>query len=159
MEYLIGIVKTVVGFRGSMLRGYKKEGDVISEQRAKKYGVCDLKYAQKLKELGFKQESLWYWVVYVPLDIHETGVCLRSNKEIENLKGFGKHYSAFTVAELGEKIKCANGTDSILPFYGKRIKKWIKDFNNEKCPLNIRADTEADARAEQLIYLRENKLI
>jgi len=69
--------------------------------------VVSLELAKKLKELGFKQESLFWWRVwndgraeadylggYTPKELGE-------NKEME-FEGF---YSAYTVAELGELIE------------------------------------------------------
>jgi hypothetical protein len=63
--------------------------------------VVSLELAQKLKELGVKQESLFYW--FDP--IAEQPVVARSNEEAV-LKTFfpQKKYSAFTVAELGELL-------------------------------------------------------
>jgi hypothetical protein len=133
--------------------------------------VTSLELNNKLKELGVKQESLYYW--WIPLQEKEY---MRINKSIpiggigkphlntwnvsKDLKKFGDKYSegvsAFTVAELGE----------MLPFGFASHKRhddiwWC--FNNRRnwdlVKESFHADTEADARAKMLIYLIENKLI
>jgi hypothetical protein len=108
--------------------------------------VCSLDLAKRLKELGVKQESLFYWsddVIY----IHKR----RDAKD---------WYSAFTVAELGE----------MLPDYIYSQKRFLqsddwciytagepKDFPDGK--EMIHGNTESDARAKMLVYLIENNLI
>ena len=73
--------------------------------------VCSLELAKKLKELGVKQESLFYWNI---LD-GKPGI---NKYEVKNRKQFTEDgypgntmvyknvesYSAFTVAELGEML-------------------------------------------------------
>ena len=54
--------------------------------------VCSLELAQRLKELGVKQESLWVWREYG----HGFELELRDEDT------FGEMTAAFTVAELGE---------------------------------------------------------
>tara|TARA_R110000851_G_scaffold202598_1_gene354359 strand:+ start:182 stop:670 length:489 start_codon:yes stop_codon:yes gene_type:complete len=62
--------------------------------------VCSLELAQKLKELGVKQESLWEW--YIKGDeSFVTGGDASIHFEIE---GFTCSCSAYTVAELGEGL-------------------------------------------------------
>ncbi|NCC70647.1 hypothetical protein EOM09_03625 [bacterium] len=114
--------------------------------------VCSLELAKRLKKLGVKQDSLFYW------DSH----C------IENLKTQGKYgitsdgeYSAFTVAELGV----------MMPFIITRNKSIVRKFTNKNVYIyevqysdinqsNIfLEDTEADARAKMLIYLLEKRLV
>lgn len=110
--------------------------------------VCSLESAKKLKELGVKQDSLWYW---------ET---LRTTNYVLSLvKGQG--YSAFTVAELGEMLpkktyinhhQCAlhlgiNGANNEYWYVAyKPIQTLIRDHE-------IRFINEAEARAKILIYL------
>ena len=63
--------------------------------------VCSLELAKKLKELGVKQESLWYW--------NQTFEAKRKpHPYLFEVQGWDKthhKYSAFTVAELGEMRK------------------------------------------------------
>lgn len=130
--------------------------------------VCSLASAQKLKELGCKQESLFIWKVddrlddlgyeLVPVAGYTTSVRNRHN-----------NYSAFTVAELGE----------MLPEYiGEWFLEMYKDSSNlaseewflvryverdgiggEEIKTGFHCSNEAEARAKMLIYLLENKLI
>ncbi len=111
----------------------------------KNHGCCDLKYAKKLKKLGVKQESLWYY----------------NSKTMKLQKGFTSHAdiegfcrwstSAFTVAELGE----------MLPKWIYTIRLDYKPYDKCWCVLDkggrieITADTEANARCLMLIYLLE----
>jgi len=117
--------------------------------------VVSLELAKELKELGYPQESLFYWSV----PLIEKAV----TKEQEELKkcktelyyrgnDWGEYFesvSAPTVAELGEVLKgkypmCIKGETIVAG-------KWRID--------SFEADTEADARAKMLIYLLKNKLI
>ena len=115
--------------------------------------VTSLKLSKKLKELGVKQNGLWAWTLRDGKVIGIQGgegskdlFCL-SNEEV---------ISAFTVAELGEKLKETQPElDNPFPSYGLITKRWF--FPTEDG--SIEAKTEANARAKTLIYLKENKLI
>lgn len=136
--------------------------------------VCSLGLASKLKELGIKQDSLFYWgdndilfpkansywyVNYKGEISYETtgcGCCIDGGN-------INEIYSAFTVAELGEmlppshqpltywimKINSRN-TESLWQADILFANKSIKIFNSEK---------EADIRAEMLIYLIEQGIM
>jgi len=119
--------------------------------------VVSLKLAKKMKELGFEQESAFYWVITLTTDYH---LSFYDNDLPQCLKERNDCYSAYTVAELGK----------MLPSYyfseGRRYKiycdkdeltdDWIiKIINNEKEVECGFADTEADGRAKCLIYLVE----
>lgn len=118
--------------------------------------VCSLELAKRLKELGVKKNSLFYW------DSH----C------IEELKTQGNYgitsdgeYSAFTVAELGEMLP--------VIIFEKNIKNKLimrKVNSNTQYVYEVKyiginqsniflEATEADARAKMLIYLLENNYI
>jgi len=115
--------------------------------------VVSLELAKRLKELGVKQESLFYWDSHA-IDNVQNGYGLTENGE----------YSAFTVAELGELLpysldrkllKTAKGADGswaifYVEFGGSRVTRTIEDQT---------AATEANARACMLIHLLENHLI
>jgi hypothetical protein len=124
--------------------------------------VCSSELAQRLKELGVKQESYFYYG-------RETSDCIWTQ---DNYQLILNPISAFTVAELGEMlpdcIKDRNGdilfeemdrdkSDSVY-FYNY---VHLDDTEDEKAEskLLVSSDTEADARAKMLIYLLENKLI
>jgi len=108
--------------------------------------VVSLELAKKMKELGFPQESLFWWQLeasdFAPN--HEKVVL----KEHRN-KIFVSH-PAYTVAELSE----------ILPPYYASHKEdnLYRCFGGERIHSET-ADTEADARAKTLIYLKENNLL
>ena len=123
----------------------------------KNYGTCDLKYSKRLKELGVKQESLWYWQVYKTGDIY-----LLPHKDV---KGFidkvdvCKYYSAFTVAELGEALPWV--VEGFVLAVEKCKDKWWVFYESGTGVLNGKQfdGSEANARAKMVIYLIENKLM
>ena len=130
--------------------------------------VVSLELAKKLKELGVKQESFFYWV-----DAYENyrntgeaynGWIVRQKMNwIANSTKRDKIYSAFSVSELGEMLparnidfgkgyfeSCKDSSGMWRAYWtDTHSGKWIKDFNEV---------SEADARAKMLIYLIENKL-
>ena len=119
-----------------------------------KQQVINLKLSKKLKKLGVKQESLFYWQTK-----HHS---LRKNQArmIRASIAFAKKHnlvSAFTVAELGEMLKNWELDNSLvtpeLPYY--KNKRWIIIIRGR-----YQGDdkSEANARAKMLIYLIENKL-
>lgn len=139
--------------------------------------VCSLELAKKLKELGVKQESLFYW----SKGIGEGSILLGEPdnfnlepKPMVDTADLKVRYSAFTVAELGEMLP-----DEVRfeyrdeNEYGKRWKLntfkareeiWRVEYewkNNFQFDVRraVEAETEADARAKMLIYLLENKLL
>ena len=109
--------------------------------------VTNLELSKKLKELGAKQKSLFWWNIFTDPNTNKKRKILAYNLS----KTFGDYYSAFTVAELGE----------MLPL---RILNNVGQQTDGKyyCQLGIKfisSDTEANARAKMKIYLIENKLI
>ena len=75
--------------------------------------LCSLWFARKLKELGLEQDSLWTWVLgceegkttkYKLVITSNNGftgyICAGRDNKVE-----GEMFSAFTIAELGEKLK------------------------------------------------------
>ena len=118
--------------------------------------IVSLELANKLKELGVKQESLFYWYEsnhsIVASDIGKLFwyVTYKDDTALRN----EKRVSAFTVAELGE----------MLPDFYETYRNGNPDIGwscREKAMSEIYTfgKTEADARAKMLIYLLENKLI
>ena len=136
--------------------------------KIKNNGCCDLKYAQELKKLGVKQDSLWYWV------------CETNNIYLENKNNlYSIHndhletsYSAFTVAELGELlvsgvcqrfrdkpkagVDVSIGTD-LAPIWYEGDKKYVLYLGGDEH--YVKDDNEANARAKMLIYLIKEGLI
>lgn len=109
--------------------------------------VCSFEQAKKLKELGVKQESLFYWN-------EKAGVADFYNHFMPT----DRNISAFTVAELGEMLK---KSDYYLPYSSENWGVWECRVGNTEDgeKQNLQAPTEADARAAMLIYLLANKLI
>jgi len=129
--------------------------------------VCSLELAKKLKELGVKQESLFYWCEYkdqfvIPIKT-KPYVIFGNRKWKKELL-----ISAFTVAELGEMLphripnhQKVNPYSFIdVDFYKNPsgfYQGWINNSRVTSCV--IMSDTEANARAKMLIYLIENNLL
>jgi hypothetical protein len=115
--------------------------------------VVSLELAKKLKELGVKQESLFWW-----LELYQ-GPDDKFNPRY--FLNWGKHqdvevqFSAFTVAELGEMLP-AHYIDSM-----KLKEEWFVRYAEVEHNYyhSEFASTEANARAKMLIYLIENNLI
>lgn len=126
--------------------------------------VCSLELAKKLKELGVKQESLFWWKPKI-----EGGHELRYRES--GMSVFYEDYSAFTVAELGEMLPDEISSTKIDYKKGKgafwEVKNTINSdlfnkFNGETVGKHqeiVLMNTEADARGKMVCYLLENKLI
>ena len=118
--------------------------------------VTSLEISKKLKELGVKQESLFYWVEYekdaydlwhkIAKEVYFTHTRTIHSLPLHNL------YSAYTVAELGELLPY----EWKLTFKSSENSWWVSP--RQDIP-HCWAKTEANARAKMLIYLIENKLI
>jgi hypothetical protein len=100
--------------------------------------VCSLELAKRLKELGVKQESLFYWVSIQGKYFIQYAIFVDSEYQSQLT------YSAFTVAELGE------GLPEKVLFNEVMGDKRLSDFYD---------GNEADARAKMRIYLIENGLV
>jgi hypothetical protein len=110
--------------------------------------VCGLDLAERLKELGVKQESYFAWCdsdVHGEYQIVDFGA---SDGE--------RRIAAFSAAELGEMLP-QNRVRSV--FY---VGMWFVELFPPNSPLapaeqRMVADFEANARAKMLIYLLENR--
>ena len=120
--------------------------------------VVFLDLAKEMKELGFKQESLFYWWRHKKLPDEDWKLDTTYRKESighENLDNF-ICISAYTSGELGEMLPeyyysvhsevfgwcCFKSTDT--------KEHQLKNFDN---------DTEANARAKLAIHLKKNGVI
>ena len=101
--------------------------------------VCSFELAERLKSLGVRQESSFYWEV----DENDRHVVYG------NQSGDSNPLSAFTVAELGEMLP----EKTTWRGYSNTGDKWTFEFGDFK----VFADTEADARAKMLVYLKDEK--
>lgn len=121
--------------------------------------VTSLELSKKLKELGVRQESLFYWT-----QIQSPEWSIRQHSELDEVVEGGDGwtyleeglyrecvYSAFTVAELGEMLPKALIQYETFTTGHRAI--WNHGEHTEL------ENTEADARAKMLIYLLEKKLI
>lgn len=133
--------------------------------------VCSLELSKRLKELGVKQESLFYWYGewYDPNPPFrekakrwyiELAGYVSPEKDIEDT------FSAFTVAELGEMLPMiVNNNDDTNWLYttkhddGYSVQYGSIENNSFNIVYEQYSDTEADARAKILIYLLENDMI
>jgi hypothetical protein len=123
--------------------------------------IVSLELAEKLKELGVKQDSLFYW----SLNEHRN-VGWNVFYEFESFgpdewfaRDLEKHISAFTVAELGLLLK--DFSVSASTWRDNKSGKWDVLVDHEILigSVDLASETEADTRAKMLIYLLKNKLI
>ena len=123
----------------------------------KKYCVS-LELAKEMKELRFNQESLFYWIKWLDGDI-----MLKWKWEAEERKRqMGRCveiYPAYTVGELGEMLpkRIEGGWLTIE----KGVDKWGISYvwGNRHKEYSIVCDTESNARAKMLIYLKKEGII
>lgn len=117
--------------------------------------LVNLELSQKMKELGFKQDSLFYWVKVWDLNLYKWRL-FQGDKE-DNVN---EHISAFTVAEILEKlppvyclIRVDNGF-TVGNTDGTEERGFVID------PVGVGVDKNpANVVAKMLIYLKVNKLI
>ena len=124
--------------------------------------VTNLDLSRKLKELGVKQESLFYWSRSTHFNQYE--LLLGGHSVFETADTEHK-ISAFTVSELGEMLPSVihlGGTAKMVLVIGRTLgEQWRIDYRNEDLgkPITTIADTEANARAAMLCHLIESKII
>lgn len=117
--------------------------------------VTSLEISKHLKELGVKQESLFYHEKEVPN--YEWHIVMGSTDWEPTQMDNENICSAFTVAELGEMLPVNSTVELCRPnSFGKCVAITFKDTVETHREYG---DTEADARGSILIYLLENKLI
>ena len=109
--------------------------------------VASLDLCKRLKELGVKQESLFYW------SFHKAAKPELKLSDALREKTHWEDFAAFTVAELGEMLPPM--TPSKLADTSVNERRWSCGMY----PDDFRAKTEADARAAMLIYLIEQGLV
>ncbi len=120
--------------------------------------VCSLDLAKKLKELGVRQESAFYWqavqslksVKGVKVDA-EWHLFSKADKDRTPILAVYDTRSAFSVAELGEMLKYHG-----MPHWSgsKELGYWVTEKDSICCK-----EKEADARAVWLIYLIEQGIV
>lgn len=122
--------------------------------------VTNLELSKKLKELGVKQESLFYWHetekdedYWIDADTPVYDIELKMGSSVPYYGNSVYIYSAFTVAELGEIIRVANNADVWAAYKAVGGKEIFGLGGIIKQSLNV------ELLAKMLIYLIENKLI
>lgn len=123
-----------------------------------------LELAKKLKDLGCKQESYFYWIEEENERFGIYGIGDANPKTYWSVP----YISAFTVAELGEMLPAQLHIEVSVqhPVHQfiteKQFSQWHAVYICAGCMGKLGsqiAHTEADARAAMLVYLLENKLI
>ncbi len=115
--------------------------------------VSNLELSKRLKELGVKQESHFWWVRTAPNG--EFYLRYKLPTEFMQLT----EYSAFTVAELGS-LGMIDSNVYWQVYYNPTQKIWMvntRDVMFDGYKWQFTADTEADCRAKMVIYLKEKK--
>jgi len=124
--------------------------------------VTSLELSKKLKELGVKQESIFYCVKSEHRGEDYYFLSYSDDSQFGGLypRLTGEDISAFTVAELGEMLKgwiyecrCGGNVWTITA-----VNPPSEDKDGKPTYQTHSANTEADARAKMLIYLLENGL-
>lgn len=121
--------------------------------------VCSLDLARKLRDLGVKQESYFYWFEWATTSI------VKDKYYSSQISG-EKPYSAFLSSELGEMLP----NKIILDEYGELplgdikncVNHWLTNYFNEEeghVVLQEKADTEANSRAKMLIHLIDQGIV
>lgn len=131
--------------------------------------VISLESARRLKELGVKQESLFYWQHPWEDYCGKPPMILRWNTEkfiivdYERMDLQTNPYSAFTVAELisllPPQIPINDGSWWSLVIEPKFTGSFVGYVLKEKIFQYFDKDSLSDSLSEMLIYLIENKLI
>jgi len=110
--------------------------------------------SQEMAKEGAKQDSIWYWT-WAEWN-GETEWVLEAQDAIAKLKK--EHFSAYTVAEMGEMLK---HHAEVLPVWNKYNMgtEWFSDIYTIKGHCQINEKKEADARGEMWLYLERNGLL
>lgn len=135
--------------------------------------VCELEFAKKLKKLGVRQDSQWFWVeLYKDKKVIETrlenqwgakdtGKRARDWQEIDGISA--KKYSAYAVAELMNILPQSiikNKNIWYLTIEKSRGLWWICYRTNSDASDYIECNEKlADACAKVLIYLLKKGLV
>ncbi len=132
--------------------------------------VISLELARKLKKLGVKQNSLFYWLELYDKTIVLNHCLMRNNNDTEGtlyqqygvFKDKKNSFSAFTTSELGEMLPARIEKDKevITFFCNKSDKMWETFYCSAKHEIYYyqMGKTLAGAMAKMLIYLKKNNL-
>lgn len=125
--------------------------------------VTSLEISRKLKELGAKQESCFYWCEVDTTDDWDLRPAKSVfGKEIDYGNSYLSEVSAFTIAELGEMLAEQAEkfpVEKCIWFGSEKVGKYWECGSEKMLDHTFEDEFEADARGKMLIYLLENKLI
>lgn len=113
--------------------------------------VCSLELANKLKALGVKQESYFWWDTrHINLFTKENGQPFHSEDIV----------SAFTVTELGEYLENLLSYEQFYTAYREAM-ALSADSDAVSSPARVACNlmVQPDIAASMLIYLLENNLV
>lgn len=144
--------------------------------------VVSLDLAKRLKELGVKQDSLFYWrlnyhtsgtpdgkkeghfgegydLQYYPKPRYSTADVKWNQSDLSKLDE--TEVSAFTVAEVGLLTPSAIHVESVWKqmFIDRFHDKWLTGYSDIYDDDKPFMDTEADSKGELLVWLIKNGLI
>lgn len=122
-----------------------------------------MELAKRLKELGVKQESAFYWCLSIAGGTECSWILVfnpfrRKKNDEGRLIGYSEDelISVFSVAELGEILPPHLQIDK----YQSSKFLWSVTWSDMKGASHTeKADTEADARAKMLIHLIEEGVV
>ena len=120
--------------------------------------VASLELCKRLKELGVKQESEFYWNCDTD---HWTSEPCKDTRHWRLINDDGNEregYSAFTVAELGEMLPKEVRSGALWWLEIVRSEAWRFKYGKIIFTAGT-GDTEADARAKMLIHLIEKGIV
>lgn len=119
--------------------------------------VTNLEQSKKLKQLGVKRESLFFWIWMKGESSLNFGECPSIAFESPQEELDIRYYPAYTVAELGEMLP--PDTETRKYFSYDQDSPNLFECKAEIAKGFVMSDTEVDARAKMLIHLLEHKLI
>lgn len=136
--------------------------------------VVSLPLAKRMRELGFPQGSLFYWMRagadWLLCFKHDLGYQMQNGMVIrKEVFESNEHCSAYTVSELGDILPAYILNDEGMRFKldiwkdaGWHVAYWWDEDTRRGSDMKIEVfleANEADARAKMRIYLKENGLI
>ena len=124
--------------------------------------LVSLELSKQLKEAGYPQKGLFWWVHHYGIDSCESYKWTLFYQKDEDDK-VNEHIVAPTCAELGKKLPAwlSNEEDTLTLTCDKSDKYWgifYSGFKHKQFYYQ-EANTEADARAKIWLYLKKEKLI
>ena len=129
--------------------------------------VTSLELSKELKEAGYPQEGLWWWVYQEEKWGLENKHLVKMVSGMVGLPAYPKltkmpeMYVAPTVAELGERLPMEPKPKTYFETTRIAYGNWIVEYERGiRHPLAMQmGNTEANARAKMLLYLVKEGLI